>query len=146
MIMIMVTICNIVAVSITSTEELSRQDILLIRLPIGIFGAWSLISAILTLVVLLVSIGWQGYSLLCSIMAVVLILAGTAVGAAVLIRYKNIAFGLTLVWGYAGILVRQLSGGGLQHQYPQIIAAAGISAVFLLVLSACQISAHIRKL
>jgi hypothetical protein len=144
-IIIMVTISNITAVSITSAEELSRQDILLIRLPIGIFGAWSLISTILTFVVLLVSIGWQGYGFFCSIMAVVLIIAGTAVGAAVLIRYKNIAFGLTLVWGYAGILVRQLSDSGLQHQFPQVIAAAGISAAVLLVLSACQISAHLRK-
>ena len=52
-------------------------------------------------------------------MAIILVAMG--IGTAVMVRNRDVAYGLVLIWAYLGILIRQTSD--LAGQYPMIIAA-----------------------
>jgi hypothetical protein len=40
-----------------------------------------------------------------------------------MVRNRDVAYGLVLIWAFAGILLRQTSATGLDGRYPGIIAA-----------------------
>jgi hypothetical protein len=49
-----------------------------------------------------------------------------------MLRNRDVAYGLVLIWAYLGILLRQTSTDGLAGRYPMIIAAVVASlAVYL---------------
>ena len=50
-----------------------------------------------------------------------------------MVRNRDVAYGLVLIWAYIGILIRQLSADGLAGHYPAIIGAVIASLVIFLV-------------
>ena len=55
-----------------------------------------------------------------------------AIGTITMVRNRDVAYGLVLVWAFAGILLRQTSAAGLDGRYPAIIAATAASLVVFL--------------
>jgi hypothetical protein len=72
-----------------------------VRVPLAIFVAWCLVAAILNACQWAVSLGWP----VGSASAAVLILVATLVGLIVVIRWREVAFGLVLIWAFWGIVV-----------------------------------------
>ncbi|MCB1265850.1 MAG: hypothetical protein KDB56_14975 [Mycobacterium sp.] len=81
---------------------------------------------------MLVSWNWDGFGVQASSWAVVMVLAGMAIGTITMVRNRDVAYGLVLVWAFAGILLRQTSAAGLDGRYPAIIAATVASLVVFL--------------
>ena len=46
-----------------------------------------------------------------------------------MLRNRDVAYGLVLIWAFAGILIRQTSGRRFDGRYPTIIAAVVASLV-----------------
>lgn len=116
--------CLIVIVSaISNAQNLSVREKLLLRLPFSVYFGWITVATIANATTLLVSIGWDGFGLPESAWAVIILATGALIGAVTSIRFKDVSYGLVLVWAYAGILIKHTSASGFSNQYPDVIIA-----------------------
>lgn len=120
--MVLLLICLIDIAVIINTQSLSSREKLLIRLPFSVYFGWITVATIANAAALLVSLGWNGFGIQEPIWTVIILVVGALIGIATLLRFKNIAYGLVLVWAYAGILIKHTSSSGFSSQYPGIIA------------------------
>lgn len=62
----------------------------------------------------------------------IIIAVGAIIGTAVILRDRDVAYGLVFVWAYLGITIKHVSAAGFDGAHPQVIATAVIGiAVFL---------------
>lgn len=110
--------------------ELSTRDRLFLRLPFSVYLGWITVATIANVTVWLVSSGWDAFGIAEPVWAVLIIAVGALIGAAVVLRDRDIAYGLVLVWAYLGIWLKHTSDTGFQGAYPVVIATAlvGIAA------------------
>lgn len=133
-------ICLIVIVTAINAQSLSLREELLIRLPFRVYFGWITVATIANATVLLVSTGWNGFGLPEATWTIVILAVGALIGVATLLRFQDIAYGLVLIWAYAGILIKHTSASGFSNQYPGVIVAVNIClalfiAAVVLVLS-----------
>lgn len=110
--------------------ELSTRDRLLVRLPFSVYFGWITVATIANITVWLVSIGWDGFGISETLWAVLIIAVGAAIGTTVILRDRDVAYGLVLIWAYLGIWIKHTSDSGFDGAYPAVIvtALAGIVA------------------
>lgn len=110
--------------------ELSTRDRLLVRLPFSVYFGWITVATIANITVWLVSIGWDGFGISETLWAVFIIAVGAAIGTTVILRDRDVAYGLVLIWAYLGIWIKHTSDSGFDGAYPAVIvtALAGIVA------------------
>ena len=53
-----------------------------------------------------------------------------------MLRNRDVAYGLVLIWAFGGILLRQVSSSGLDGRYPQVITAVVASLVIFVIAEA----------
>lgn len=121
--MIALLICLISISALIDEQRLSMREKLLIRLPFGVYFGWITVATIANAAALLVSLGWNGFGLSEAAWTVIMLIVGALIGAAVLLRFHCAAYGLVLLWAYAGILIKHLSPSGFSGRYPSVIAA-----------------------
>ncbi len=110
--------------------ELSTRDRAFVRLPFSVYFGWITVATIANITVWLVSLGWDGFGIAEPIWAVVIIAVGAVIGTTVILRDRDITYGLVLVWAYLGVWIKHTSDSGFQGAYPAVIATAlsGIAA------------------
>lgn len=113
--------------------DLSRRERWLVRLPFSVYFGWSTVATVANITVLLVYWKWDRFGLAESTWAVIIVLVAMAIGTVTMLRNRDAAYGLVLIWAFGGILLRQLSSGGLDGRYPQIIAAVVASLVIFVI-------------
>lgn len=102
-----------------------------IGVPFSVYFGWSTVATVANITVLLVSMGWDGFGLSDYTWAVIIVLVAMVIGTVTMVRNRDVAYGLVLIWAYLGILLRQTSADGLAGRYPAIIAAVVASlAIF----------------
>ncbi|MEM9952688.1 MAG: hypothetical protein AAF846_13865 [Chloroflexota bacterium] len=104
------------------------------RVPVGLFFGWITIASILNVCQWLVSVGWNGSGIPSTIWVAILIVIASAVGAFIIMRFKEIAYGAVLLWGFGGILVSNPS------QVSVILAV--ITCSILLIILGVQTIRH----
>jgi hypothetical protein len=62
-----------------------------------------------------------------------MVLVAMVIGTTTMVRNRDAAYGVVLIWAYFGILIRQISADGLGGRYPAIIAAVIASLVIYVV-------------
>jgi hypothetical protein len=110
-------ICLIDIMHIIDAQKLSSREKFFIRLPFSVYFGWITVATIANATTLFVSIGWDGFGLSQSLWTVIVLIVGTVIGTVTTIRFKNIAYGLVLIWAYAGILIKHTSASGFANQY-----------------------------
>ena len=65
-----------------------------------------------------------------------MVLVAMAIGTTTMLRNRDVAYGLVLIWAYVGILIRQTSAEGLAGRYPAIIGAVIASLVIYVIAEA----------
>jgi len=133
-IVIIIFICLLLINHTLHTEELSIRDKPIVKLTFSILAAWILVITIITLVALLVSIGWKGFGIPDLIWNIIIIIISTSISLIIMSKYNNIAYGLTIIWAYTGILVKHLSVKGYHGQYTEIIVTTIICIVILTMM------------
>lgn len=135
LLMLVILICLILAYNGINKAPLTSQEKAFVRLPFGVYFGWITVATIANVTTLLVSIGWNGFGLSQSVWTIVALAAGLVIGVATIWKNKDIAYGLVILWAYAGILNKHVMANGFANQYPEIIATVAISmAVVLLVM------------
>jgi hypothetical protein len=111
-------------------EELSSRDRMFVRLPFSVYFGWLTVATIANITVWLVSVRWDGFGLAASTWATAIIAVGAAIGTAVIVRDRDIAYGIVLIWAYLGIWIKHTSSSGFRSAYPAVSATAlaGIAA------------------
>lgn len=116
--------------------DLTVRDRLFIRLPFSVYFGWITVATIANITVWLVSIGWGGFGIAAATWAVGIVAVGAVIGAAVILRDRDVAYGLVLVWAYAGIVNKHISATGFDGAYPAVIIAALICIAAFVAASA----------
>jgi hypothetical protein len=122
--MILITfilICLIMINRIITGTKLSTTEKIFVGLPFSVYFGWLTVAVIANATTLLVYLKWNGFGIPADIWAVVVILTGMIIGSATMFKNRDIAYGLVLVWAYAGILNKHLSPSGFAGQYKDVI-------------------------
>lgn len=102
-------------------EPLSGKEKWFVRLPFSVYFGWITIATIANIVVLLVSAGIDGLSYPAVIWTNIILIAGLVIGSFIVLKFKDIAYGIVLVWAYIGILIKHSSIEQFAGKYPSII-------------------------
>ena len=77
-----------------------------VRLPFSIYLGWVTVATIANATSLLDYLNWGGWGISPEIWTVIMLLAATGITAAVTFTRGDIAYGLVIVWAFAGIAVK----------------------------------------
>ncbi len=126
LLMAFLLLCLIEITTTIDAQSLSLREKLLVRLPFAVYFGWITVATIANATTLFVSLGWNGFGLSEAVWAIMILAVGALIGVATLARFKSIAYGLVLIWAYAGIGIKHLSAVGFAGQYPGVIVTVGI--------------------
>jgi hypothetical protein len=148
LLMVVILVCLIFINYIVVNEKLTAREKFFIRLPFSVYFGWITVATIANVTTLLVSIGWNGFGIPEPIWAIVIIIVGMLIGSATMIRNRDIAYGLVMLWAYAGIYIKHTSENGFSGQYPAIIYTV-IGCMILFVIAEIYVlfsKNHYRKI
>jgi hypothetical protein len=115
--MIIILVCLIMINLETRKYNLSLRDKFFVRLPFSIYFGWITVATIANVTTLLVSIGWDGFGISEPVWTVIIIVVGLAIAVLTIIRNKDIAYGLVIIWAYIGILIKHTAETGFAGAY-----------------------------
>ncbi len=104
----------------------------LIKAAFGIYLGWICIATIANVTALLVNFSWNGFGLSEETWTVIMILAGALIAALTLWRLDNPFIGLSVVWAFAGIMIKRQ----VDYRTIFIVAAVALAVVAVMLLLA----------
>jgi hypothetical protein len=122
LLMIIILVCLISISQTLNKERLTGRERFFIRLPFSVYFGWITVATIANATVLLVGLSWNGFGISDKVWTVLVLLVGMLIGTTTMLKNKDIAYGLVLVWAYVGILIKHVSQNGFAGNYPAVIA------------------------
>jgi hypothetical protein len=104
----------------------------LIKAAFGIYLGWICIATIANVTALLVNFSWNGFGLSEETWTVIMILAGALIASLTLWRLDNPFIGLSVVWAFAGIMIKRQ----VDYRTIFIVAAVALAVVAVMLLLA----------
>lgn len=101
--------------------ELTPREELLVRLPFSVYFGWITVATVANITAWLVSIEWSGFGLSEPVWAVVIIAVAASIGTVTMLRNRDFAYGLVLIWAFIGIAIKHTSDAGFAGNYPAVI-------------------------
>ena len=129
-VLIFVTMIN----DITKKAELSLKDYFLIRFPFSIYMGWLTVATIANVTTLLVKLGFGGFGISEIFWTIVVIITGLIIASLIILRNKDVAYGLPVIWAYLGIYIKHTSIDGWKSEYSTIIFITVASIVILVMI------------
>jgi len=121
LLMVVILVCLIYINCILANEKLTVREKFFVRLPFSVYFGWITVATIANATTLLVSLDWNGFGIPEPVWTIAIIIVGMLIGSATIIRNRDIAYGLVMLWAYAGIYIKHISKSGFAGQYPGII-------------------------
>lgn len=128
-----ILICLIFITHIIKKEQLTTGEKLLVRLPFSVYFGWITVATVANATVLLKSLNFSGFGIPETIWAILILAVAAVIGIAAMVRNRDVAYGLVLLWAYTGILIKHISADGFAGKYPAVIAAVVVCLVLLVV-------------
>ena len=113
--------------------RLNSRNRLLAGIAFGVYFGWITVATIANATTLLVYLDWTRFGLPEQLWTILILLAGTLIGSATMIRNRDLAYGLVLIWAYAGILIKHLAATGFAGQYPEVYSIVIVCLALLLI-------------
>ena len=133
LVIMFILLTTLIKIADTLTKEkLSGKEKMFLRIPFGVYFGWITVAVIANVTIFLVSVGWKGFGIAESTWTVIILLAGLAIGTMRLLKDKNIAYGLVLVWAYFGIYIKHTSPAGFGGMYSGVITTVVICILVFL--------------
>ncbi len=114
-------------------ESLTTKERIFVGVPFSVYFGWISVALIANITVYLVSTNWDGFGIESNMWTVMVIVVGVIIAVVNVLRFKDIAYGLTIIWAYIGILIKHLSVSGFAGSYIGIIIVLECSLFLLLV-------------
>jgi translocator protein len=96
------------------------------RIPFSIYFGWISVATIANAAVMLYDLGWRGEPLSQEIWTILVIAVASAIGIFMILKRREVAFPLVLVWAFVGIYVKQSDA--------QLVPIAALAAAILIAL------------
>jgi cell division protein FtsW (lipid II flippase) len=126
---LLVSILTCLALIVTTVRKshLTGRQRWFVAVPFSVYFGWTTVAVVANITVLLRYLRWDAFGLPEPTWAVIIVAVAAAIGTATMLRNRDVAYGLVLIWAFIGILIRQTSDLG--GRYPAIITAAVASLV-----------------
>lgn len=98
----------------------------------SLYYGWIIAATIANISVCLTWLGWDGWGISADIWTIVILLVGAGIACAVALTGRNWIAALSVMWAYAGILIRHLSPVWYGGSHPWVIAAGFVSEMLIL--------------
>lgn len=140
--MAIILISLIIIVNAIKKEPLTLKEKLFVKLPFSICFGWITVATIANMTTLLVSLGWNGFGISETIWTVIILAVGAIIAILTIIRNKDYAYGLVIIWAYIGILIKHISSSGFAGMYPAVITTVIIA---LALVAVADVFAIVKK-
>ena len=120
--------------NITKGASLSLKDYLFIRFPFSIYMGWITIATIANVTTLLVKLGFDGFGISEVVWTIIVIVIGLIIASLTILRNRDAAYGLPVIWAYIGIYIKHISKDGWNAEYSTIIFTTVASIVILVMV------------
>ena len=120
---LIITILVLLAAIVVTLRDasLTTREQWLVRVPFSVYFGWITVATVANITVWLVSLGWDGFGLDSQTWAVIIVAVAAAIGTLTLVRNRDIAYGLVLLWAFTGILIKHTAADGWAGAYPAVI-------------------------
>lgn len=106
----------------------SRTEDWAVSIPFRVYLGWITVATILNVAVALTSIGVDGGGVRPEAIASAVLVVGLLIAATVVVRGRDVAYGLVIVWAYGGIYAKEAAS-----DFVPLVAAAGAVVIAGLV-------------
>jgi len=118
-----------------SKSDLSAKDVFFVKIPFGMVYGWLGISTVVNLVILMYSTEWKIMGLPYTVLAILTFILVAVFASVQTLINKDMAYCLTVIWSYIGILIKHIINENLDRPYPY----AEFALVISIVLLACSL-------
>ncbi len=112
-------------------EELDRATTWAVRIPFSIYLGWITVATIANIAQTLSFLGFDAFGIMPELVASVVLLLGLGIAARFVWQFRDAAYGLVIVWAYAGIVVKEQDTTLVPW-----VAGLGAAGIALLVIAA----------
>jgi len=134
MLLMIIILISLITINLTlDKKHLTRVEKVVFRLPFSLYFGWITVATVANATALLIRLGWNGFGLAEQVWAIIIITVAMLIGIATMIKRKDVAYGLVLVWAYIGILIKHLSVNGFAGVYTAVIITVIVCLVAYLV-------------
>lgn len=107
MVALLVTLIRINAITFADRARLGRAWAWAVRIPFSVYLGWITVATIANVAQTLDAIGFDGFGIQPEMIASAVLLVGLSIAATFVWRFADVAYGLVIVWAYAGIVVKE---------------------------------------
>jgi len=143
--MLILLFCLIYIVTLLNKMDLTTKERIFVKLPFSIYFGWITVATIANATVLFVSLGWVAFGIPATIWTIIILAVGLFIGMLTTLKNRDIAYALTVMWAYSGIILKHVSKNGFDSHYPAIIITVLISLLLLLLTVIYLIITRKRK-
>jgi hypothetical protein len=112
----------------------SRGVKVCVHLPFSVYLGWITIATVANVTALLVSVGWRRFGLSGELWTVVVLATAAAITIAMLLRRKDVFYGLVVLWAFAGIALKRLAVDPQPRTAVLLALAVGAAPIAVLVV------------
>lgn len=129
MIALLVTLVITNAITFADRDRLTGVGRWVVRLPFSVYLGWITVATIANIAQTLDSVGFDAFGLPAELIAGLVLLTGLAIAVTFVWRFADVAYGLVIVWAYAGIGVKEAA----TPIVPWVAGAGAVAIAALLV-------------
>lgn len=130
MIALLVTLIAINAITFADRDRLTGAARWSVRLPFSVYLGWITVATIANIAQTLDYVGFDAFGIDPPLVASTVLVVGLVIALTFVWRFADIAYGLVIVWAYAGVAVKEAD-----TPLVPVVAAAGALVVAALVLA-----------
>ena len=135
LVLMLVILLSLIGINfITKNAILSGRERFFIRLPFSIYFGWITVATIANVTTLLVDSGWNAFGISESLWTIVIIAVGAMIGITTMFTFRDMAYGLVLIWAYGGILYKHITPDGFDQAYIFVIIAVAVCISFFILV------------
>jgi len=140
--MLVILVGLILIVQKLRKQNLTTGEKIFVGLPFSIYFGWITVATVANVTTLLVDWSWTRFGLSEATWMILVLAVALAIGTITILSNKDAAYGLVLIWAFAGILIKHLSPDFFDGMYTGVIVAVIVS---LVVFAAATVFALIQK-
>lgn len=122
-----------IRVNISHRSSLSKSERNSIQIPFSVYLGWITVATIGNVTTLLVDRGWDRFGLEEVFVVQVVLIIGLIIAVATMMSFKDIAYGVVILWSYGGILFKHVSVEYFDNMYSEIIITLVVSMVIVVL-------------
>jgi hypothetical protein len=108
---------------------------LLTRVSFSVYLGWITVATIANVTITLVQLGIPNFTQLAVFLTIVVLIIGLIISFLWILKQRDVAYGLVIMWAYLGIFIRHLNKENLNQAYPSIYLTVGVGIVLLLIVN-----------